>query len=259
MQTVILAGGLGTRLMEETGTIPKPMVRIGDKPIIWHIMKIYSHYGFNDFIICLGYKGHIIKKYFLDYHLHNHDLTIESTENKKIIEFKDEDNFNIRLVDTGLHTFTAGRIRRIKDYIKEDHFFLTYGDGVSDINIHDLYDYHLKNKKIATVSAVFPEERFGRLEIGEDNKVTSLVKKPKDDNYLINGGFFVLNKQVFDYIPDNADHIMWEEEPIQQLIQDQQLNAYRHTGFWKCMDVMRDKIELEKLWDSDHADWKVWQ
>jgi glucose-1-phosphate cytidylyltransferase len=258
MKVVIFAGGLGTRLSEETEVRPKPMVEIGGKPILWHIMKTYSHYGFNEFIICLGYKGFYIKEYFMDYYMHNSDMTIELESNKVNIHYTQAESFKVTLVDTGGNTKTAGRLQRIKSYVGDEPFMLTYGDGVCDININDLVKYHQKHGKIATVSAVQPEARFGGMELANTNKVSIFKEKPAGDGQWVNGGYFVLSSGVFDYLGENADETMWEDEPLENLSKDGQLIAYKHTGFWKCMDAMRDKIELENLWNNQKAKWKVW-
>jgi len=258
MKVVIFAGGLGTRLAEETETRPKPMVEIGGKPILWHIMKTYGHYGFNDFIICLGYKGFLIKEYFMDYFIHNSDMTIELENNKVNIHFTHTESFKVTLIDTGLNTKTAGRLQRIKQYVGNEPFMLTYGDGVCDINIHDLNKFHTAHGKIATVSAVQPEARFGGMELKEDHEVRIFKEKPAGDGQWINGGYFVLSPGVFDYLDPQADQTMWEEGPLESLSKHGQLMAYKHQGFWKCMDAMRDKTELEALWQSGKAKWKVW-
>jgi glucose-1-phosphate cytidylyltransferase len=258
MKTVIFAGGYGTRLMEETETRPKPMVEIGGRPILWHIMKLYSHYGYNDFIICLGYKGYIIKEYFINYFMHNADITIDLNSNQVKIHESNSEKFKITLIDTGLNTKTAGRLKRIQHHIDDETFLLTYGDGVSNIDLKELVSHHNKSKRIGTITSVQPAGRFGSLEIDKNEKVLSFVEKPKGDGYWINGGFFVLNKEVFNYLPDNADEIMWEEEPLNNMAKDGQLNSYKHDGFWKCMDHLRDKRELEELWKSGKAPWKVW-
>jgi glucose-1-phosphate cytidylyltransferase len=258
MKVVIFAGGLGTRLSEETEMRPKPMVEIGGKPILWHIMKIYSHYGFNDFIICLGYKGFFIKEYFMDYYMHNYDMTIELGSNIVDIHYTQSESFKVTLIDTGLNTKTAGRLQRIKRYVGNEPFMLTYGDGVSNVNIEELVRFHQQHGKIATVTAIQPEARFGGMELNGNNKVEIFKEKPKGDGQWINGGFFVLSPGVFDYIGDNANEIMWEDQPLEQLSKKGELIAYKHTGFWKCMDAMRDKIELEQLWQSGEAKWKIW-
>jgi glucose-1-phosphate cytidylyltransferase len=258
MKVVIFAGGLGTRLSEETEVRPKPMVEIGGKPILWHIMKTYSHYGFNDFIICLGYKGFYIKEYFMDYYMHNSDITIELESNKVNIHYTQAESFKVTLVDTGLETKTAGRLQRIKRYLDNQSFMLTYGDGVTDINISELIRFHENHGKLATVSAVQPEARFGGMELGKKNEVKVFKEKPTGDGQWINGGYFVLSPGVFDYLGEHADKIMWEDTPLENLSKDGQLMAYKHLGFWKCMDAMRDKIELEGLWNNQKAKWKVW-
>ncbi|MCL4377188.1 MAG: glucose-1-phosphate cytidylyltransferase [Actinobacteria bacterium] len=259
MKVVILAGGLGTRISEESHLKPKPMIEIGDKPIIWHIMKIYSSYGFNDFIICLGYKGFLIKEYFANYFLHNSDITVNLKNNHIEVLHTHTESFNITMVDTGLETKTAGRIKRIKEYIEDETFMLTYGDGLSDINIDDLVEFHKMHGKIATVTSVQPAGKFGSLDIQNNGVVSRFFEKPKGDGYWINAGFFVLQPSVFDYLNDDADNVMWEDYPLEELARYDQLVAYRHNGFWKCMDAIRDKIELEQLWESGNAKWKVWE
>jgi len=258
MKVVIFAGGLGTRISEETDIRPKPMVEIGGRPILWHIMKIYSSYGFNDFIICLGYKGYLIKEYFMHYYLHNSDITIELKNNNVEVHSTEADPFRVTLVETGLNTKTAGRLKKVQKFIDTDSFFLTYGDGVSDVNIGDLVAFHHKHGKIATVTAVQPEGRFGSMEIKPDGVVDHFREKPKGDDKWINGGFFVLNKDVFKYLDADMDQVMWEDAPMQKLAKDQELVAYQHSGFWKCMDALRDKIELEALWQNKNAEWKTW-
>ena len=258
MKVVIFAGGLGTRISEETDIRPKPMVEIGGKPILWHIMKIYGHYGFNDFIICLGYKSYFIKEYFMHYYMHNSDMTIELGNNKIDVHYTNAESFKVTLVDTGLETKTAGRLKRIKEYVGNNDFLLTYGDGVADINIDELVKFHKQHGKIATVTAVQPEARFGGMVLSEENKVSSFKEKPKGDGNWINGGFFVLKPEVFDFLPTDADNCMWEDAPLEKLTNSNELMAFKHTGFWKCMDALRDKIELENLWKTNTAKWKVW-
>jgi glucose-1-phosphate cytidylyltransferase len=258
MKVVIFAGGLGTRLAEETDIRPKPMVEVGGKPILWHIMKIYSHYGFNEFIICLGYKGFFIKEYFMDYYMHNSDMTIELNSNKVDIHYTQTESFKVTLVDTGLETKTAGRLKRIQKYVGNETFMLTYGDGVCDVNVHDLVKFHKEHGKIATVTAVQPEARFGGMELGEKGHVKVFKEKPSGDGKWINGGFFVLSPEVFTYLNEHSDTTMWEDGPLENLSKDSQLMAYRHKGFWKCMDALRDKIELEHIWNTGNANWKVW-
>jgi glucose-1-phosphate cytidylyltransferase len=258
MKVVIFAGGLGTRISEETEVRPKPMVEIGGRPILWHIMKIYSQYGYNDFIICLGYKGYAIKEYFMHYYMHNSDLTIELNNNNVDIHFTNTESFKVTLVDTGISTKTAGRLKRVRKYLGDEDFMLTYGDGVSDVNIRELVEFHNAQGKIATVTAVQPEARFGGLEIGDNGVVDIFKEKPKGDGGWINGGFFVLKPQVFDYLKDDVDEVMWEDAPMMNLSSDNELVAYKHPAFWKCMDALRDKIELENLWQTNQAKWKIW-
>jgi len=258
MKVVIFAGGLGTRISEETDKQPKPMIEISGKPIIWHIMKIYEVHGFNDFVVCLGYKGYVIKEYFMNYFMHNSDVTINLSNNKVEVHQTETESFKITLVDTGLNTKTAGRLKRIKKYIGNETFMLTYGDGLTDLNLKKLLEFHKKHGKIATVTSVQPAPKFGSLDIQNDGKVSRFLEKPKGDGYWINGGFFVLQPDVFKYLRKNADDVMWEGSPLEELSEDGQLVAYKHTGFWKCMDAMRDKIELENLWNSNQAKWKIW-
>jgi glucose-1-phosphate cytidylyltransferase len=259
MKVVILAGGLGTRISEETDIRPKPMVEIGGKPILWHIMKIYSHYGFNDFIICLGYKGYIIKEYFINYFLHNSDITVDLNQNKLAVHGSNSEPFKVTLVETGLNTKTAGRLKLVEKYIGDSDFMMTYGDGVADIDISSLVKHHKQHNKIATVTAVRMDARFGGMEVNANGKVTEFKEKAKDDSKWINGGFFVLKSEVFQYLDGDMTDIMWEDEPLEMITRDNQLEAYKHNGFWKCMDALRDKIELEKLWNTKDAKWKVWQ
>jgi glucose-1-phosphate cytidylyltransferase len=259
MKVVIFAGGLGTRISEETDIRPKPMVEIGGKPILWHIMKIYSHYGFNDFVICLGYKSYVIKEYFMHYFLHNSDLTIELGNNKVDVHFSNAESFKVTLVDTGIETKTAGRLKRIQKYIGNEDFLLTYGDGVADIDINALIAFHKSHGQIATVTAIQPEARFGGMELSENGQVTSFKEKPKGDGKWINAGFFVLKPEVFNFLKDDADQVMWEDAPLEELTKSNQLLAYKHNGFWKCMDALRDKLELEELWKTNTAKWKVWK
>jgi len=258
MKVVIFAGGLGTRIAEETETRPKPMVEVGGKPILWHIMKIYSHYGFNEFVICLGYKGFMIKEYFFHYYLHNSDITIELGSNKLDVHYTNTESFKVTLVDTGLSTKTAGRLKKIQSYIGNEDFMLTYGDGVANIDLKKLVEFHKSHGKIATVTAIQPEARFGGMDVGENGLVNTFKEKPKEDSKWINGGFFVLRPEVFKYLDGNMDEVMWEDSPMESLSHDKQLMAYRHDGFWKCMDAMRDKLELESLWKNNQARWKIW-
>ena len=258
MKVVLFAGGLGTRLSEETDARPKPMVEIGGKPILWHIMKIYSHYGFNDFIICLGYKGYLIKEYFMHYFMHNSDLTIDIGNNSVQVHGTSSESFKVTLIDTGLTTKTAGRLKQVRKYIGDEDFMLTYGDGVGDIDLKELLAFHKHNNKIATVTAVQLEDLFGGMVLGPDNNVVAFREKAKDENKWINAGFFVLKPQVFDYLEGDMNEMMWEDEPLEKLAAENQLAAHRHYGFWKPMDALRDKIELEALWKNDQAKWKVW-
>ena len=259
MQVVILAGGLGTRLMEETDARPKPMVEIGGKPILWHIMKIYESYGFNEFIICLGYKSQTIKEYFLNYYLYNSDVTIELEKNKVEVHFSNSESFKVTLVDTGLMTNTAGRIKKIEKYITEETFMLTYGDGVSNINLKELVKFHKSHNKLVTLTSVQVPGRFGNIEMDEFGNVDSFIEKPAGDGMWINGGFFVLNKNVFRYLIGDVDHLQWEKAPLHNIANDNQLVAYKHKGFWKCMDALRDRVELEQYWKSGDAPWKMWK
>ena len=257
MKVVILAGGLGTRISEETEVKPKPMVEIGGMPILWHIMKIYSYYGYNDFIICLGYKGYVIKEYFANYVLHQCDVTFDFTDkNKQIIHSNYAEPWKVTLVDTGSDSMTGGRVKRIQKYVKNQTFMLTYGDGVGDIAIDQLIKFHLKNGKLATVTAVQPSGRFGALDINVDGKVSKFQEKPKGDGAWINGGFFVFEPGVFDYI-DRDDTIL-EREPLENIAMDNQLVAFRHYDYWKPMDTLRDKNELERVWAIGTAPWKKW-
>ena len=258
MKVVILAGGLGTRLSEETSLKPKPMVEIGGKPILWHIMKIYEHHGFNDFVICLGYKGYTIKEYFINYFLHNSDITVELHNNKLDIHYSNAESFKVTLVDTGLTTNTAGRIQQIKKYVGEETFMLTYGDGVADVNIKELLNFHKSHGKLATLTSVQLPGRVGNIETNQDGLVLKFQEKPEGDGTWINGGFFVLNSGIFDYIEGDMNDIQWEKKPLIEIANDGQLATFRHSGYWKCMDAMRDKIELEEEWNSENAKWKIW-
>jgi len=257
MKVVILAGGFGTRISEESHLKPKPMINIGDKPIIWQIMKIYAHYGYNDFIICAGYKAHVIKEYFYNYYINNSDLTVDLSDNSIKVHSSCEENFKVTIVDTGLNTKTAGRIKRIEKYVDSDNFFLTYGDGVADINLEDLKSFHLAHNKIATLTAIQPEGRFGVIDFKKNGQVHNFKEKPIGDGGWINGGFFVFKKAIFKYLREDSDDIMLEEKPLLELTHDGELVAFQHTGFWRAMDAMRDKIELEKLW-KEGPKWKIW-
>ena len=259
MKVVIFAGGLGTRLSEETGSRPKPMVEIGGKPILWHLMKIYEAHGFNDFIICLGYKGYMIKEYFMNYYLHNSDVTVELKNNNLNVHYSDTESFKVTLVDTGENTMTAGRLKRVESYLNGEDFMLTYGDGLADIDVKALLNFHMSHGRIATLTAIQPEARFGGMDIGDAGAVNNFREKPKGDGKWINGGFFVLKNEVFKYLSDSdIDDVMWEELPMKRLTKDNELMAYKHQGFWKCMDAMRDKIELDNIWNSEKPKWKIW-
>lgn len=258
MKVVIFAGGLGTRISEETETRPKPMVEVGGKPILWHIMKIYSHFGYNDFIICLGYKGYMIKEYFMNYFLHNSDITIDIKNNHVEVHDSNSESFKVTLVETGLDTKTAGRLKRVQKYIGEEDFMLTYGDGVCNVDINELLKFHQSHGKLATVTSVQMDARFGGMDVNKDGSVSSFREKAKDDSKWINGGFFVLKPEIFNYLEGDMAEIMWEETPLEKLTEDNQLMAFQHKGFWKCMDALRDKLELENLWKNKEAKWKVW-
>ena len=254
MKVVILAGGLGSRIAEETVVRPKPLIEVGGKPIIWHIMKIYSKYGLNDFIICCGYKGYLIKEYFINYSLHTADITVNVKSNKIKVHRKTNEPWKITLVDTGENSLTGDRIKKIQKYIKGD-FCLTYGDGVTSANIKKTINFHKKNKNLATVLAVKPAGRFGAIDIKNKN-VKKFLEKPKGEGGWINGGFFVLNKKIFNYI--ESEPCAWENKPLENLAKDNQLLAYRHDGFWYAMDTLRDKNYLEELWNTNSAPWKIW-
>ena len=256
MKAVILAGGLGTRISEETSIKPKPMVEIGNKPILWHIMKIYSSYGINDFVICCGYKGYVIKEFFANYFLHTSDVTSNMKNNEMEVHSKRAEPWNVSLVDTGDSTMTGGRLKRVSDYLNDETFCFTYGDGLADINIKNLIDFHNKSNTKATLTAVQPPGRFGSLEF-ERGKVFSFQEKPKGDNSWINGGFFVLDPEVINYI--DGDNSIWEQTPLKKLAKEGELSAYHHEGFWQPMDTLRDKNTLEELWDSQNAPWKCWE
>lgn len=256
MKAVILAGGLGTRLSELTSITPKPMVEIGGRPILWHIMKYYSSFGINDFIICCGYKGYIIKEYFHNYFLHMSDVTIDLSENTTTLHQSRAEPWKITLVDTGSETMTGGRLLKVSEYIKdEDEFCFTYGDGLSDCNISETIEFHRKHKKAATLTATFPPGRFGALDI-HDRQVLSFKEKPRGDGGMINGGYFVLSPKVLDYIENDLS--VWEEKPLMGLASNSELMAYEHRGFWQPMDTLNDKSNLEKLWSSGRAPWKRW-
>lgn len=258
MKVVILAGGLGTRISEESHLKPKPMIEVGDAPILWHIMKYYSSYGFNEFIICCGYKGYVIKEYIADYYLHRSDVTFDfANNNEMIIHNNVAEPWKVTVVDTGLHTMTGGRLKRIQKYVGDQTFMMTYGDGVSDIDLDALLEFHRVHKKAATLTAIQPGGRFGVLDIDDNETVRQFSEKAKEDGGWINAGFMVLEPEVFDYI--EGDDTFFEKEPLENLALDGKLAAYRHEGFWKCMDTMRDKGMLDELWNSGQAPWKRWE
>jgi len=258
MKVLLLAGGYGTRLSEETDVRPKPMVEIGGKPILWHIMKLYSTYGFNDFVVLLGYKGYYIKEYFANYFLHQSDVTIDMQNGRMEVLNNSSEPWKVTLLDTGLNNMTGSRIKQAKKFVGDESFMLTYGDGVSNINIKELIDFHKSHGKLLTMSSVQPEGRFGALNIEEDNKVTHFLEKPKGDGGWINAGFFVCEPKIFDYIDDNDDSIIFEQKPLQSLAQDGEIFTFKHNGFWKPMDSLKDKNDLNKLWNENKAPWKVW-
>lgn len=258
MKVLILAGGYGTRFSEETDVKPKPMIQIGGQPILWHIMKMYSHYGFNDFVILLGYKSYVIKEYFANYFLHQSDITIDISNNEVKILNNNSEPWKITLLDTGLDTMTGGRILRAKHAIGNEPFMLTYGDGVSDVNIGELVAFHKKHGKAITMTSVQPEGRFGTMSIDSENHgVSTFMEKPKGDGNWINGGFFVCEPKVLDYIKE-GDRTVWERSPLENLAKDGELFAYKHTGFWQPMDTLREKIVLNELWEKGQAKWKTW-
>ena len=258
MKVVLLAGGFGTRISEESHLKPKPMIEIGGQPILWHIMKEYSSYGFNEFVICAGYKQQVIKEYFADYYLHRSDITFDFTaQNEMVVHNNVAEPWKVSIVDTGLNTMTGGRIKRVRDYIGNDTFMLTYGDGVCDINIKELYDFHKKSGKLATMTAIQPGGRFGTLDIDESNTIERFSEKRKEDGGWINGGYMVIEPQVIDYI--DGDQTVFEREPLERLAAEGQLQAYKHDGFWQCMDTLRDKNLLEELLEQNKAPWKIWE
>ena len=256
MKAVIFAGGFGTRLSESTHLIPKPMVTIGDKPILWHIMKIYSHYGINEFIICGGYKQYVIKEYFANYFRHNCDMTVDLADNSIEIHENRSEQWKVTMVDTGLHTMTGGRLKRVQKYIGNERFLLTYGDGLADVDIQKSLELHEKSGKILSMMAYQPGGRLGVLDIGKDGTLRNFVEKPKETGTWINAGFFVCEPLIFNYL--EGDHEMFEREPMQRLLKEQQINVYKHHGFWKPMDTLRDNQELNKLWNTGKAPWKIW-
>jgi glucose-1-phosphate cytidylyltransferase len=257
MKAVILAGGLGTRISEETYLKPKPMIEIGGRPILWHILKIYSTHGVNDFIICCGYKGYLIKEYFANYFLHMSDVTFDMTNNSMKVHQQNAEPWRVTLVDTGDDTMTGGRLKRVAPYLKdEEDFCFTYGDGVSDVNINQLIDFHRAHGLQATLTATYPPGRFGAIDIEQDQRVTNFKEKPRGDGGMVNGGFFVLSPKVIGLIVN--DQTIWEREPLEALAESNQLKAFNHSGFWQPMDTLRDKTHLDELWQSGKAPWKVW-
>jgi glucose-1-phosphate cytidylyltransferase len=260
MKAVILAGGFGSRLSEETNLVPKPMVEIGGKPILWHIMKIYSHYGIKDFIICCGYKQYIIKEYFANYFRHNSDMTVDLSNNSIIIHDNHSEDWRVTMVDTGLNTMTGGRIKKVQKYVGKERFLLTYGDGVTDLNILDTIKAHENTQAILSLTAYKPTGKFGSLEIdATNNQVKSFLEKPDGDGNWINAGFFVCEPEVFDYIPEGEDDCVFEKKPLESITALGKMYAYKHRGFWKPMDILRDNLELNGMWDSGNAPWKVWK
>jgi len=257
MKVVILAGGYGTRISEETDIRPKPMISIGNRPILWHIMKIYSSYGFNEFLVFLGYKGYYIKEYFANYFLHESDVTFDLGSNTTSILNSKSEPWKVTLIDTGIDTMTGSRIKKAQAYIGSDPFLLTYGDGLSNVNINSLIDFHNSHDQSLTVTAVQAEGRFGALEIGENSVISDFKEKPKGDGNWINGGFFVCNPNVFDFIGD-GNEIVFEQDPLNELASNGQLAAYKHSGFWKPMDSLKDKMDLNAMWNSNNSPWKVW-
>ncbi len=257
MKVVLLAGGFGTRISEESHLKPKPMIEIGERPILWHIMKTYSHYGFNEFVICLGYKQHMVKEFFADYFLHMSDITFDLAINEMKVHNNFSEPWKVTLVDTGLNTMTGGRVKRIKEYVGNEPFMLTYGDGVCDINIEDLVKFHQSHGKIATITTVNIGQRFGVMDVDDNGAIRAFREKSDDDGSLINGGYMVLNPEVFDYI--EGDSTVLEKAPLENLALDGELMAYKHDGFWHCMDTQRDKKHLEELWEAGKAPWKVWE
>jgi len=258
MKVVIFAGGKGTRIAEESVLRPKPMIEIGGKPILWHIMKSYQAHGFNEFIICLGYKGWMIKEYFVNYFMHNADITVDLKENSYEVHQNNAEPFKVSLIDTGLETMTAGRLKRVLPYTNNETFMLTYGDGVSDINIRELVDFHKNHGKICTMTAIQASSRFGVIKMDDNTGIIeSFEEKPEDSGTWINGGFFVINPEIINYLPKDADPIMWEAAPLDDLAADGEIAAFRHHGFWKCMDTLREKEALEAMWQRN-APWKTW-
>ena len=258
MKVVLFAGGFGTRLSEETSSIPKPMVEIGGKPILWHIMKIYSHYGYNDFVVCLGYKGYVVKEWFANYFLHTSDVTFDIQNNKMEIHNVTAEPWKVTLVETGLNTMTGGRLKKVQKYIGNEQFMLTYGDGVSDVNIAELVRHHEKSGKKMTVTAYKPQGKFGSLDINSTGDVKGFTEKPAGDGMWINAGFFVCEPEVFNYITE-GDSTIFERSPLENIAKNGEMTAYKHSGFWQPMDILRDNKELNSMWDNEQAPWKVWE
>lgn len=257
MKVLILAGGLGTRLGEETGVRPKPMVGIGGHPILWHIMKIYSYYGFNDFVVLTGYKQEVIKNYFVNYYMENSDVTVDLRNNQCTVHKTESEPWKVTLLYTGRNTLTGSRIKKAQKFVGNDRFLLTYGDGVSNVNLHNLIDCHIKSNRLCTLTAYQPEGRFGSLNLDDNGIVHDFMEKPKEGGAWINAGFFVCEPEIFNYIPE-GDNVVWEQEPLKNLAKDGQLNSYKHTGYWHPMDMLKDKIELNGLWEKGIAPWKIW-
>ena len=257
MKAVILAGGLGTRISEETSVRPKPMIEVGGRPILWHILKIYSAHGINDFVICAGYKGYVIKEYFANYFLHMSDVSFDMASNQMEVIRKNAEPWRVTVVDTGEATMTGGRLKRVEDYLDDEPFCFTYGDGVGDVDITSLVNFHRKHGKLATLTAVQPPGRYGALALGSEDEVESFQEKPEGDGAWINGGFFVLDRKAVSYIT-GGDPMTWEREPLEGLASDGELLAWKHRGFWRPMDTLRDKQQLEEMWESGKAPWKVW-
>lgn len=258
MKAVIFAGGLGTRFSEKTQYMPKPMIEIGGKPILWHIMKIYSSYGINEFIICGGYKQYVIKGYFMNYFMHNSDVTIDLSDNSVHLHENHSENWKVTIVDTGLNTMTAGRLKRIQPYVGNEAFLLTYGDGVTDLDITDSIEAHKKSGALLSMTVYKPVGRFGAVEIDSENMVKSFMEKPDGQGNWINAGFFVCEPEVFDYLHEDADQTMFERQPLEDIVKDGKMHAYKHGGFWKPMDMLRDNVELENMWNKGVAPWKKW-
>lgn len=258
MKVVIFAGGKGSRISEESILRPKPMIEIGGKPILWHIMKHYAAYGHKEFVVCLGYKGEMIKEYFLNYFALHSDMTIDMKDNKVKVSDTSCEEFKISLIDTGLETMTAGRLKRVQKYLNGEQFMLTYGDGVSDVDINKLIAFHESKKAMATMTGIQPQSRFGILDIDDNDMVKTFEEKPKNENVWINGGYFVLEPEIFNYLHEDADDVMWERQPLENICAEKKLAVYKHPGFWKCMDTLRDKVELNDLWENDPK-WKSWK